>query len=88
MGLGYRRTVAILYQTAFTTGLVLLSGLAYVLPHWRWLQLAVSLPIFLLLFCYWYCVPMGTRLPNSQGSPTRRPGASSHPRHLGCSVMG
>ena len=77
MGLGYRPTVAILYQMAFTVGLVLLSGLAYILPHWRWLQLAVSLPIFLLLFRFWYCVPVGTRLPNSQGSPTCRPGASS-----------
>lgn len=74
MGLGYRRTVAILFQMAFTVGLVLLSGLAYVLPHWRWLQLAVSLPVFLLLFSYWYHVPMGTHLPNSQGGPTSGPG--------------
>lgn len=88
VGLGYRRTVAILFQLAFTVGLVLLSGLAYILPHWRWLQLAVSLPVFLLLFCYWYCVPVGTHLPNSQGGPTCRPRASSHPRHLGCSITG
>ena len=74
VGLGYRRTVAILFQMAFTVGLVLLSGLAYVLPHWRWLQLAVSLPVFLLLFCYWYRVPSGTHLPNSQGGPTSSPG--------------
>ena len=71
MGLGYRRTVAILYQVAFTVGLVLLSGLAYAVPHWRWLQLAVSLPTFLLLLCYWYCVLAGT--PSS-----RRPEAYSH----------
>ncbi|XP_061284459.1 solute carrier family 22 member 1 isoform X2 [Bos javanicus] len=60
VGLGYRRTVAILYQMAFTVGLVLLSGLAYILPHWRWLQLAVSLPIFLLLFRFWF-VPESPR---------------------------
>ncbi|XP_006179096.3 solute carrier family 22 member 1 [Camelus ferus] len=60
VGLGYRRTVAILYQMAFTVGLVLLSGLAYAVPHWRRLQLAVSLPVFLLLLCFWY-VPESPR---------------------------
>ncbi|XP_053760278.1 solute carrier family 22 member 1 isoform X2 [Panthera pardus] len=60
MGLGHRRTVAILYQAAFTVGLVLLSGVAYAIPHWRWLQLAISLPTFLFLFYYW-CVPESPR---------------------------
>ncbi|XP_047591163.1 solute carrier family 22 member 1 isoform X2 [Lutra lutra] len=60
VGLGYRRMVAILYQTAFTVGLVLLSGLAYIIPHWRWLQLATSLPTFLFLLYYW-CVPESPR---------------------------
>lgn len=59
VGLGYRRTVAILYQTAFTGGLVLLSGVAYAIPHWRWLQLAISLPTFLFLLYYWYVGPAG-----------------------------
>ncbi|KAB1275131.1 Solute carrier family 22 member 1 [Camelus dromedarius] len=65
VGLGYRRTVAILYQTAFTVGLVLLSGLAYAVPHWRRLQLAVSLPVFLLLLCF--CVKQGS--PPVAGAP-------------------
>lgn len=56
VGLGYRRTVAILYQMAFTAGLVLFCGVAYVIPHWRELQLAVSVPTFLFLFYYWYCL--------------------------------
>ncbi|XP_029801401.1 solute carrier family 22 member 1 isoform X2 [Suricata suricatta] len=60
MGLSHRRTVAILYQAAYTVGLVLLSGVAYALPHWRWLQLAVSLPTFLFLLYYW-CVPESPR---------------------------
>lgn len=56
VGPGYRRTVGILYQTAFTVGLVLLSGLAYVIPQWRWLQMTVSLPTFLFILYYWYCI--------------------------------
>ncbi|XP_006882882.1 PREDICTED: solute carrier family 22 member 1 [Elephantulus edwardii] len=60
VGLGYRRTVGILYQTSFTVGLVLLAGIAYILPHWRWLQLAVSLPTFLFMIYYW-CVPESPR---------------------------
>ncbi|KAM9060222.1 solute carrier family 22 member 1 isoform 2-T3 [Megaptera novaeangliae] len=70
VGLGYRRTVAILYQAAFTVGLVLLSGLAYAVPHWRWLQLAVSLPTFLLLLCYWF-VPESPRWLLSQKRNTQ-----------------
>lgn len=72
VGLGYRRTVAILYRWPSPLGLCCS-------PDWptssrtgagcSW----PSLPIFLLLFCYWYCVPIGTSLPHSQGGPTRRP---------------
>lgn len=53
VGSGYRRTTAILYQVAFTVGLVALAGVAYAIPDWRWLQLAVSLPTFLFLLYYW-----------------------------------
>ncbi|XP_058145624.1 solute carrier family 22 member 1 isoform X2 [Dasypus novemcinctus] len=60
VGLGYRRTVAILYQAAFALGLVLLPGMAYAIPHWRWLQLAVSLPTLLFVFYYW-CLPESPR---------------------------
>ncbi|KAM5228758.1 solute carrier family 22 member 1-like [Ctenodactylus gundi] len=60
VGSGYRRTVAILYQVAFTVGLVGLSGVAYAIQHWRWLQLAVSLPAFFFLLYYW-CIPESPR---------------------------
>ncbi|XP_066228999.1 solute carrier family 22 member 1 [Saccopteryx leptura] len=60
VGPGYRRTVAILYQGAYTVGLVLLCGLAYALPHWRELQLAVSVPTLLCLFYHW-CLPESPR---------------------------
>ncbi|XP_004401170.1 PREDICTED: solute carrier family 22 member 1 [Odobenus rosmarus divergens] len=70
VGLGYRRTVAILYQMAFTVGLLLLSGVAYAIPHWRWLQLAISLPAFLSLLYYW-CVPESPRWLLSQKRNTQ-----------------
>ncbi|KAM5228757.1 solute carrier family 22 member 2 [Ctenodactylus gundi] len=54
VGLGYRRTVGIFYQVSFTVGLLVLAGVAYALPHWRWLQLTVTLPNFCFLLYYWY----------------------------------
>ncbi|XP_063089170.1 solute carrier family 22 member 1 isoform X2 [Cavia porcellus] len=70
VGSGYRMTVAILYQMGFTVGLVVLTGVAYVIPHWRWLQLAVSLPTFLFLLYYW-CVPESPRWLLSQNRNTQ-----------------
>uniref|UniRef100_A0ACB8GBK2 Uncharacterized protein n=1 Tax=Sphaerodactylus townsendi TaxID=933632 RepID=A0ACB8GBK2_9SAUR len=64
--LRYRRTVAIFYQAAFTVGLLILDVVAYAIPHWRWLQLAVTLPSFLLLLYYW-CLPESPRWLISRG---------------------
>ncbi|XP_060609672.2 solute carrier family 22 member 2-like isoform X2 [Anolis sagrei] len=66
VGASYRRTVAILSQTAFAVGLLILDALAYAIPHWRWLQLAVTLPTFLLLLYYW-CLPESPRWLLSRG---------------------
>ncbi|XP_062980544.1 solute carrier family 22 member 2-like [Elgaria multicarinata webbii] len=70
VGPGYRRIVAILYQAAFAFGLLILDALAYAIPHWRWLQLAVTLPTFLLLLYYW-CLPESPRWLISQGQNGR-----------------
>ncbi|KAH0622430.1 hypothetical protein JD844_024732 [Phrynosoma platyrhinos] len=70
VGASYRRTVAILYQAAFAVGLLILDALAYAIPHWRWLQLAVTLPTFLLLLYYW-CLPESPRWLLSQGQNGR-----------------
>uniref|UniRef100_A0A8C3LJA9 Solute carrier family 22 member 2 n=1 Tax=Chrysolophus pictus TaxID=9089 RepID=A0A8C3LJA9_CHRPC len=60
VGLSFRRTVGIIYQLAFTVGLLILTAVAYVLPHWRWLQLAVTLPNFFFLLYHW-CLPESPR---------------------------
>ncbi|XP_077874921.1 solute carrier family 22 member 2 isoform X2 [Ictidomys tridecemlineatus] len=60
VGLSYRRTVGIFYQVSFTVGLLVLAGVAYALPHWRWLQFAVTLPNFCFLLYYW-CIPESPR---------------------------
>ncbi|NXT63434.1 S22A2 protein, partial [Chaetops frenatus] len=60
VGSGYRRAAGIIYQLAFSLGLLVLTALAYALPHWRWLHLAVTLPSFLLLLYYW-CLPESPR---------------------------
>ncbi|XP_012615136.1 solute carrier family 22 member 2 [Microcebus murinus] len=60
VGPSYRRTVGIFYQAAFTVGLLVLAGVAYALPHWRWLQFAVTLPNFCFLLYYW-CIPESPR---------------------------
>ncbi|XP_066867553.1 solute carrier family 22 member 2 isoform X2 [Kogia breviceps] len=70
VGLSYRRTVGIFYQVAFTVGLLVLAGVAYALPHWRWLQFTVTLPNFCFLLYYW-CVPESPRWLISQNKDAK-----------------
>lgn len=60
VGLSYRRTVGIFYQVAFTVGLLVLTGVAYLIPNWRWLQFTVTLPNLCFLLYYW-CIPESPR---------------------------
>ncbi|XP_027743998.1 solute carrier family 22 member 2-like, partial [Empidonax traillii] len=66
VGPQYRRTVGILYQTAFSVGLLVFDAIAYAIPHWRWLQLTVTLPTCFFLLYYW-CLPESPRWLISQG---------------------
>ncbi|XP_028917033.1 solute carrier family 22 member 8-like isoform X1 [Ornithorhynchus anatinus] len=38
----------------YTIGQFILPGLAYVIPEWRWLQLAVSVPFFIFFLQTWW----------------------------------
>nr|XP_048314426.1 solute carrier family 22 member 8 [Myodes glareolus] len=44
----------------YTVGQFILSGLAYVIPQWRWLQLTVSVPFFIFSLLSWW-VPESIR---------------------------
>jgi len=49
----YRAVTVAITGFAYTLGQILLAGLAYAVPHWRWLQLTVSVPYFVFLLYSW-----------------------------------
>ncbi|KAH0519961.1 Solute carrier family 22 member 3 [Microtus ochrogaster] len=53
VGSKQRRIVGIVIQMFFTLGIILLPGIAYFMPSWQGIQLAISLPSFLFLLYYW-----------------------------------
>ena len=53
VGSNYQRAVSITYQLAFGFRLLVLTAPAYALPHWRCLQLTVTVPNFFFLLYYW-----------------------------------
>ncbi|XP_066466529.1 solute carrier family 22 member 6-A-like [Tiliqua scincoides] len=52
----------------YTTGQIILAGVAYLIPDWRWLQLTVSLPYF-LFFLYSWWIPESARWLVMAGKP-------------------
>uniref|UniRef100_A0A8B9C237 Solute carrier family 22 member 8 n=1 Tax=Anser brachyrhynchus TaxID=132585 RepID=A0A8B9C237_9AVES len=50
----YRAITVAITGFAYTLGQILLAGLAYAVPHWRWLQLTVSVPFFVFLLYSWW----------------------------------
>ncbi|XP_008940004.1 PREDICTED: solute carrier family 22 member 6-A-like, partial [Merops nubicus] len=49
----YRAITVAITGFAYTLGQILLAGVAYAVPHWRWLQLTVSLPFFVFFLYSW-----------------------------------
>ncbi|XP_017602745.1 PREDICTED: solute carrier family 22 member 6-A [Corvus brachyrhynchos] len=49
----YRAITVAITGFAYTLGQIILAGVAYAVPHWRWLQLSVSLPFFVFLLYSW-----------------------------------
>ncbi|XP_068609561.1 solute carrier family 22 member 2-like [Brachionichthys hirsutus] len=60
VGVEYRRTAGILFQTVYTVGIVILPLLAYLITDWRWLQAVIAAPYLLFLSYYWF-VPESPR---------------------------
>lgn len=50
----YRAVTVAITGFSYTLGQILLAGIAYAVPHWRWLQLTVSLPFFLFFLLSWW----------------------------------
>ncbi|NXU75215.1 S22A3 protein, partial [Oreotrochilus melanogaster] len=48
-----QRFLGIVIQIFFTLGIMILPGIAYLVPTWQGMQLAISLPNFLFLLYYW-----------------------------------
>ncbi|XP_074804823.1 solute carrier family 22 member 3 isoform X2 [Natator depressus] len=60
VGSDQRRIVGIVIQMFFTLGIMILPGIAYLVPTWQGIQLAITLPSFLFLLYYW-AVPESPR---------------------------
>ncbi|XP_018421148.1 PREDICTED: solute carrier family 22 member 3 [Nanorana parkeri] len=54
VGSKQRRIVGIVVQMFFTLGVMIIPGIAYLIPTWQGVQLAISLPNFLFLLYYWF----------------------------------
>lgn len=70
VGVEYRRTVGILYQTFFSVGILLLPLIAYFVTDWRWFQVIISIPYFVFLSYYWF-VPESPRWLLSQNKTAK-----------------
>lgn len=75
---GHLRTaVAVVLEIYWALGLAALAGLAYLLPHWRDLQLAVSAPTFVTLLLL-PCIPESRLWLASRHRPPFRRGLPGH----------
>ncbi|XP_060803022.1 carcinine transporter [Amyelois transitella] len=59
-GPNYRSFVTVMTCVFYTLGLIMLSGITYLLREWRSLALATSVP-FLFYYAYWFVLPESPR---------------------------
>lgn len=60
-----RACVGTLTGYVYSLGQFLLAGMALAMPHWRHLQLAVSVPFFAFFIYSWYVAPGGQGCPRA-----------------------
>ncbi|XP_055954393.1 organic cation transporter protein [Patella vulgata] len=60
VGPKYRLFVGIMNQMFYSVGYMTLSGMAYLLRDWRYLELAITLPV-VLFATYWWFLPESVR---------------------------
>ncbi|XP_036437966.1 solute carrier family 22 member 2 [Colossoma macropomum] len=70
VGVEYRRVVGVLFQMFFSFGLIVLALIAYLIPNWRWLQVAFTVPYIIFLSYYWF-VPESPRWLLSQNNSSK-----------------
>ncbi|EFN89278.1 Organic cation transporter protein [Harpegnathos saltator] len=61
VGTEWRAAINAFYQIPYCLGCMVLAGLAFWLRHWRYLQVAITLPSIVCL-SYWWLIPESPRL--------------------------
>ncbi|XP_053344535.1 solute carrier family 22 member 2-like [Clarias gariepinus] len=70
VGVEYRRPVAVYFQMLFSTGILILPLVAYLISNWRWLQVAITAPYLFFLSYYWF-IPESPRWLLSQNQSSK-----------------
>ncbi|XP_050302728.1 carcinine transporter isoform X2 [Anthonomus grandis grandis] len=60
VGPNYRSFITVLTCLFYTVGLIMLSGITYLVRDWKYLSLLTSLP-FVLYYLYWFVLPESPR---------------------------
>ncbi|KAL6486556.1 hypothetical protein MHYP_G00059480 [Metynnis hypsauchen] len=70
VGVEYRSVVGVLFQMFFSFGVIVLALIAYLIPNWRWLQVAFTVPYIFFVSYYWF-VPESPRWLLSQNNSSK-----------------
>ena len=56
VGPSYRLYAGFLVQSAYSIGFMTLAIIAYLIRDWRYIELAITLPVVLFVPYYWYVI--------------------------------